>query len=661
VDALQEIRKLIAEINRHDHLYYTLARPEIADYDYDQLVKRLELLETENPQLVQPDSPTQRVSGVPTKDFPTVRHAVPMLSLANTYSEDELRDFDRRVKSLLEADEKFEYVTELKIDGVAISLHYRQGIFTQGVTRGDGISGDEITANLKTIRSLPLRVQHSGLPDVFEVRGEVYIPLEQFARINRQREEQGEMLFANPRNSAAGSLKMQDARLVAKRGLTLFCYQLFGGDSQKTHWQNLATLGEAGFPVNPNSTLCASIEEVLQFCAGWESKREDLPYEIDGVVIKVNNPEQQRRLASTAKSPRWAIAYKFKARRVETLLHAITWQVGRTGAVTPVAELEPVLLAGTTVSRATLHNPDEIERKDIRPGDTVLIEKGGDIIPKIIEVVTSKRASDSQPYRIPESCPSCWAVLTRGEQAALRCVNPHCPAQVQRRIEHFASRGAMDIEGLGEAVVELLLREKLIDGIAGLYRLKAADISELERMGTKSAEKLITAINNSKTQRPERLLFGLGIPLVGINAARLLVNAWAGIEELMTRSEEELVELDGIGELMAQSIVSYFKNPANRALIEELKGFGLTMQTERAAGGQKLAGKTFVITGTLPSMSREEAAELIRQQGGHVASSVSKKTDYLVAGEKAGSKLEKAVKLDIPVLDEAVLLEMCAS
>lgn len=663
MDAKNALARLREEIRRHDYLYYVLAQPELSDSEYDRLYKRLEQLEEENPQWITFDSPTQRVSGQPTKEFANVAHISPMLSLSNTYSEQELLEFDTRIKSLLMKNESYQYVSELKIDGVAVSLIYENGVLVRGVTRGDGTTGDNVTANIKTIRSIPLKMYGiAEIPTVLEVRGEVFMPKDVFRYVNRNRSENGEPLFANPRNSTAGSLKLQDARIVAQRGLNVFCYQLIDrSDRTKmaSHMENLTKLKSYGFPVNPAAKLCSSIQEVLAYCKQWEAKRQELAYDIDGVVIKLNDQDQQNRLGATTKSPRWAIAFKFKASQAQTRIQRISWQVGRTGAVTPVAELNPVKLAGTTVSRATLHNPDEIKRKDIREDDEVMIEKGGDIIPKVVRVLIEKRKSQSKAYKIPNICPVCKTILIRSqEEAALRCPNHDCPAQVKRRIEHFTSRGAMDIEGLGMAVVELLVKESLIRDFTDLYDLQAGQISSLDRMGKKSAENLIRAIENSKRQPLYRLIFALGIPFVGISAARVLAEKFADLDSLKKASFDMLESTEGIGTKMAESIHHYFKSKKNAVIIEKLRAAGLNFKSDIKVRDTNLAGYTFVLTGTLSSMSREQASQLILEKGGRISSSVSKNTDYIIAGEKAGSKLNKAQQLGISVLNEKDFIDM---
>jgi len=655
----QRISELRILINKYDYEYYVQAQPSVDDFTYDRLMKELELLEKESGQ-VDPDSPTQRVSGTPTKNFPTVAHLNPMLSLSNSYNESDIRDFDRKIRQTLKT-EQVEYTVELKIDGLAISLVYEAGRLLRAVTRGDGMKGDDVTTNVKTIRSIPLIIRDQpGLPEKFEIRGEIYMPLASFRRINSEREEQNEPLFANPRNAAAGTLKMQDARIVAHRQLRIFCYGFTSSDTPSgpaTHSENLYFIKKIGFPVNDEAQVCTDPEQVLSYLEKWAGKRSELPYEIDGVVIKVNSVQDQLRLGATAKSPRWAIAYKFKAEQAETQIREITWQVGRTGIVTPVAELEPVFLAGTTVSRATLHNPDEITRKDIRRSDFVFIEKGGDIIPKVVAVNSGKRSSESRPLEFPKQCPSCQAELARsGDEAALRCLNPGCPAQLLRRIGHFVSRDAFDISGLGPAIIETFYEAGLIKNLADIFRLQDQQIAEMEGFGEKSAEKLIAAIAQRKKQPLDRFIYSLGIPNIGLSAARDLAAGIGTLEAIMQLTATDFEALDGFGERMAESIVSFFTDQQNRALINELIDCGIEITGVEAASGSRFAGKTFVITGTLPTLSRQEATEFIISQGGKVSGAVSAKTDFLLAGENAGSKLAKAEQLGIPIIDEAGLL-----
>jgi DNA ligase (NAD+) len=661
-----EIEKLRMEINRHDYLYYVLAQPEITDQQYDMLMKKLEELEKKHPQFISADSPTQRVSGEPTKIFPVVRHRKAMMSLSNTYNEEEIRDFDRRVKTLLREEEPYEYICELKIDGLAISLLYENGILQRAATRGDGEQGDDVSKNVKTIRSIPLRLQTSKdfLKNI-EVRGEIYFHRDDLILLNKERIKNEEIPFANPRNAAAGSLKLQDPKLVARRPLKMYCYwiePLSENHPLKTHFDGLNMLKDLRFPVNPNYRLCKNISEVIDFWNEWEKKRDDVAFDIDGIVVKVNSLEQQNRLGNTAKSPRWAIAFKFKTEQTQTRLKDIIWQVGRTGVVTPVAVLEPVQLLGTTVSRATLHNAEELQRLDIRIGDYVLLEKGGDVIPKVIAVVLKKRLKDSKPYVPPTSCPVCRSPLIReAGEVALRCTNVSCPEQVARRIEHFASRRAMDIEGLGEKIVDLLLRNKLIKDYGDLFTLKQSDIADLEKMGDKSAENLIKAIDKSKGQSLGRVIFALGIPYVGEGAARLLAQNFPSLEALLQASEEQIDSIAGIGETTAHSVSTFLANPDNQAVINKLKNAGVNLQEiSRSTKKQPEAiqNKIFVFTGGLEKFSREQAAELVREKGGKVTNNVSPNTDYVVAGSDPGSKYQKALQLGIKILTEKEFIQL---
>lgn len=669
--AQQEIDRLTKTLNEHDYNYYVLAQPTVSDYQYDMLMKELETLEAQFPDLKHPDSPTSRVSGEPTKVFPVMRHQKPMLSLSNTYNEEEIRDFDRRVRSLLEPGEAFEYVCELKIDGVAMSLIYENGLLQHAVTRGDGEQGDVVTNNVKTIRSLPLKLATTdpALQNI-EIRGEVYYPKAEFAQLNESRIAAGEAPFANPRNSAAGTLKMQDSQIVAKRPLRIFCYYLDATTETplpvNTHFDALQALKELRFPMNPNARLCRNVDEVIAYWQSFESKKYNLPYEIDGVVVKVNSFEKHERLGATAKSPRWAIAFKFATEQAFTQLHDIQWQVGRTGAVTPVAHLEPVLLLGTTVSRASLHNIDEIQRLDVRIGDTVVVEKGGEIIPKIIRVDTNKRPDNIQPYPAPEKCPVCDTDLVRPEgEVALVCENIHCDAQVSGRIAHYAARKALDIEGLGEKVVELLLENDLIKDYGDLYYLEKDAVAGLERMGEKSAENLLSGIAASKSKPLARFIFGLGIRFVGEGAAKLLAKHFHSIDKMMTASGEEIEAIDGIGDKTAASVQDFFSRPENLAVIEKLRAAGMPfeeeVQEENGDVDERFAGKSFVFTGALTRFTRDEASEIVEARGGKAIKSVSKKTDYLVAGEKAGSKLKKAQDLGITIMTEDEFAEMISS
>jgi len=661
-----EIEKLRQEINRHDYLYYVLAQPEIEDTEYDRFMKRLESLEAQFPELITPDSPSQRVSGEPTKIFPVVRHRRPMMSLSNTYSETEIRDFDRRVRSLLEKNEKFEYICELKIDGLAISLIYENGLLVRAATRGDGEQGDDVTKNVKTIRSIPLRLETDrDYLKTLEVRGEVYFLRDDLIPLNEERLRNEEIPFANPRNAAAGSLKLQDARQTARRPLKMFCYWIepFAEIHPiKNHLTGLEVLKSLKFPVNPHYQLCQNVDEVIRFWHHWQQKRDSIPYDIDGVVTKVSQYQQQQRLGSTAKSPRWAIAFKFKTEQKETILNDIIWQVGRTGVVTPVAILQPVKLMGSTVSRATLHNVEELLRLDVRIGDTVLLEKGGDVIPKVLQVNLEKRPTDSQPYQPPSTCPVCHSPLVKeADEVALRCENVACPEQVSRRIEHFASRRAMDIEGLGDKIVDLLIEHKLIGDFGDLYQLRQEDIAVLDRMGEKSASNLISAIASSKQKPLEKVIFALGIPFVGEGAARLLARNFPSLHTLANATEEALASIDGIGEKTAQSILHFFENENNQTVIKKLEKAGVTL-TRAALSDEYLSkvfrDKTFVFTGSLEKFSRDEAADRVRQLGGQTSNSVSKNTDYVVAGSSAGSKYQKALDLGVKILTEKEFINL---
>ena len=618
-------------------------------------MRRLIELETEHPELVTPDSPSQRVGGIPLEGFQSVPHSQPMLSLGNTYSFDEIKDFDRRVKEILGFRTK--YTCELKIDGVAVALRYRNHVLELGITRGDGFIGDDITPNIRTIQEIPLRVPEEA-PSYFEVRGEIYMQVDDFLRMNAEREAKGEKKFANPRNSTAGSLKMLDTRQVAKRPLKAFLYDLRGVSEPAQQFERLRLMSLWGFPVNPTRCLCADLNEVWDFCGEWNEKRHTLHYEIDGVVLKVNDLQYWERLGTTAKNPRWAIAYKFPAQRAKTLLKGITLQVGRVGYITPVAELEPIYLAGSTIKRATLHNEDEITRKDIRVGDTVIIEKGGDVIPKVSTVDLEKRPADSQPFQMPEKCPACGAILLREEDEVVRrCPNVTCPPQKLGRIWHFASRAGMDIEGMGESTVQLLLDNDIIADYGDIYYITKNDLLPLERMAEKSAQNLLDGIAVSKQCSLEKLIYALGIKLVGAGAARILADDFLGIDELAKASYDDLEAIEGIGPGIAQSIVDFFANPSNRQVLEKLRKTGVRFsraEKGRAEGEMEnvFAGMTFVLTGTLTNFTREEASEIIRQRGGKVASSVSKNTSAVLAGENPGSKLAKARELRVRVMEE---------
>lgn len=656
--AEREISRLRKEINRHDYLYYVLADPEITDREYDALMRRLQELEADSPELVTPDSPSQRVGGQPLGSFEQVTHPVPMLSLGNSYNIEELRDFDRRVRELYGREP--EYVCELKIDGVAISLTYRNRSFVQGATRGDGHFGDDITANLRTIRSIPLSVSDLMVPD-FSVRGEVYFPRAEFEEMNARRVKAGLNAFMNPRNGAAGTLKMLNPGEVAKRPLRFFAYSLSGGGlNLKLQSRALDLLHQSRFPTNPNWEQCRNIGEVEAYLERWDTSRADLPYDTDGVVIKLNDIAGQAALGSTAKNPRWAMAYKFSTERAITRLLKITWQVGRTGAVTPVAELEPVLLLGTTVKRATLHNVEEIERLNIRIGDSVEIEKGGEIIPKVIRYIEQERPDDTVEIDVPANCPECKTPLVKDEQeVAIRCPNRECQAQLRGRISHFASRGAMDIEGLGSKTVEAIVEAGLAKDVGDLYSLTASQVEKLEGMAELSAENLLKGIEASKERSFDRLLYGLGIRHVGSGVARTIAEHFCDPDVLAQTAKERLEEIPEVGPIIAESIRRFFSSEENRQLIDKLKRAGVTGRIEsKSSIPQIFGGKTFVLTGTLTNFSRDEAAEIIRERGGKASSSVSRKTDYVVAGENPGSKYRKAKDLGVTILNEGEFAEM---
>ncbi|HMN17989.1 MAG: NAD-dependent DNA ligase LigA [Ignavibacteriota bacterium] len=661
---IEELRK---EILRHDYNYYVLAQPVISDEKYDLLVKELEKLESENPQLITEDSPTQRVGKDLTKEFKPVKHKIPMLSLSNTYDEQDLFDFDRRVRESLSEDDKPEYVVELKIDGASVSINYVNGKLKTAATRGDGSVGEEITNNVKTIRSVPLKIDTELINkyhlEDFEVRGEVFMKIEDFNLLNKEREAKGEKLFANPRNSTAGTLKLQDPKIVASRKLNVFLYSLINEDEVLvSQEQNLKLLKQLGFNVNDKFVVCKNIQDVLKVCEKFEQIRDTLDYEIDGAVVKVNSVKQQNILGNIAKSPRWAVAYKFKAKQAFTKLLGITWQVGRTGAITPVAELEPVQLAGSTISRATLHNFDEIQRKDIRVGDTVIIEKGGDVIPKIISVVVDERPKRSSPTIPPDKCPVCKSKLFKPEnEVALYCENTECLAQIKGRLIHFASRGAMDIEGLGDALIDLFTDKGFIKNFSDIYKLKdkRSELIQIERLGEKSIDNLLNAVEKSKSQPFPKVLFAIGIRYVGAGAAQKIADHFNSIDNLIKASEEEISSIYEIGPSISKSIKQFFADKKNIRLIEELKKAGLNFVSEkREIKKSYFTGKTFVLTGTLSGFSRDEAAARITALGGKVASAVSKNTDFVVAGEKAGSKLSKAESLGIKVIDESAFLDM---
>jgi DNA ligase (NAD+) len=659
-----ELRQLI---NHHNYLYYVEAKPEISDREFDKLLEELQQIEAKHPELVTPDSPTQRVGGEPIGGFVTVRHREPMLSIDNTYNEDELREFDRRVRKGLSG-EKVRYVVELKIDGVAISLTYEQGRFTVGATRGDGERGDDVTHNLKTIHGLPLRLRTEQPPALFEARGEVYMALAELARVNREREAQDLEPYANPRNLTAGTLKLLDPKQCAKRRLRLFSYALGAveGVSVKTHLESLELLRRFGFPVNPHIEAFDNIDEVIAYCGSWSEKRHELAYETDGMVIKLNDLDQRRRLGMTSKAPRWVVAYKFAAEQALTKLLKIEVQVGKTGTLTPVGHLEPVRLAGTTVSRASLHNADEIARKDIRVGDMVVVEKAGEIIPYVIRSEPAARTGAEKVFHFPSKCPVCGSAVERDEGGVYyRCTGATCPAQLKERLRFYAHRNSMDIEGLGEALCDQLVDAGLVKSLPDIYRLTEKQLLELERMGKKSAQNLLAGIEASKERGLTRVLTGLGIRHVGETVADLLAQEFHNVAALQSASAETLSSVKGIGPILARSIHEYFHSAAGRKIIEDLRAAGVKLsETPRArreaAGDLPLSGKTIVVTGSLSHYGRDEIERLIRELGGKPAGSVSKKTDFVVAGDKAGSKLDKAKELGVKVLTEEEFRQMIA-
>ncbi len=661
--AKKQVEELRTEIERHNRLYYIDATPEITDREYDQLLNSLEELEKAFPELASPFSPTQRVGGAPLENFESVQHAVPMMSLSNTYSKEELVEFDRRIRKLI-PEKPFGYILEPKIDGVAISLRYENGELMRAVTRGDGTTGDDVTSNVRTIQSIPLRLSDMMPPAVLEVRGEIYMDTAGFAKLNEQRQEAGQEPFANPRNACAGSLKLLDPREVAKRPLDAIFYATgqLDGVSFDTHEQMLESLKNYGLRITPNYWRNPSIEDVLNLLDTLESMRHEFPFEMDGGVIKVNERGLYEDLGYTAKSPRWAVAYKYEPEQAETTLHTISIQVGRTGVLTPVAELEPVQLAGTTVKRATLHNEDEIRRKDIKIGDTVVIEKAGEIIPAVVKVVTEKRTGTEIDFAMPESCPVCGNEVEKREgEVALRCINLQCPAQVKNWLTHFASRGAMDINGLGESLVEQLVDCGLVKNPAELYALQKVEVLGLERMGEKSADNLIQGLEESKKRPFEKVLFGLGIRHVGKGAANILASEFKDIDALMAANAEKLETIRDIGPIAGKSLVEYFQSDDARRVIDQLRAAGVNMEQAEAGGSTELEGLTFVLTGSLETMTRDEGGDKIRARGGKVSSSVSKKTSYLVAGESAGSKLTKAEELGVTILNEEQFIALLGS
>lgn len=681
---IEELRRLI---RHHEERYYVLADPEISDAEFDGLVRELEALEREHPELVTPDSPTQRVGGRPVEGFETAEHLEPMLSLDNAYSEEEVRAFDERVRRGLGTTGPVAYTAELKIDGLSIALTYEDGVLVRGVTRGDGVRGEDVTSNVRTIRSVPLRLR-DAIPGRLEVRGEIYLPRAAFERLNREREEAGEPVFANPRNAAAGTMRNLDPASVARRGLRAFVYQLVAPPGAwpadlRAHAGVLERLRAWGLPVEPHWRVCPSVDAVLAYCAEWAAARHGLDFDTDGVVIKVDDLASRQALGATAKFPRWALAFKFPAEQATTRLVRIELQVGRTGAVTPVAVLEPVRLAGSTIALATLHNEQEIARRDIREGDTVIVEKGGDVIPKVVKPVLALRPAESQPFRMPEACPVCGSRLQREpDEVIWRCENASCPARLRRSLQHFASRRAMDIEGLGEGIVDALVECGLVRDVADLYHLQAPVLEELvveprepaserarpRKLG-KVGHNLVAQIDRSRKAELWRLLHGLGIRHVGERGAQALARAYGTMDRLMAASVEELQQVPDVGPVMAASVRAFFDEPRNRRLVERLRDAGVSMgapEAEREGAGapaeaQPLAGLTFVLTGTLSTMTRDEARALIERRGGKVTGSVSRHTSYLVVGSDPGSKLDQARRLGVQTLDEAAFRALVGS
>ena len=661
---LAEAEKLRREIRHNEYLYYVLDAPEITDAEYDRMMVRLRELEARYPDSIPADSPTQRVGGRASSQFTEVRHLEPLLSLGNVFSAEELRAFDERVRSGLPAGSKVEYVMEPKIDGLACSLIYENGKLVRAATRGDGVVGENVTANVRTIRSIPLTLkvpEGEAVPELLDVRGEVYMPRQAFMRLNEQRAERGESEFANPRNAAAGSLRQLDPQVTASRSLSFFAYYLVGEGAQPKHSESLALLARYGFKVSENYKVVENIDEALKYIGDFNELRQGLSYDTDGAVIKVNDVYQQRILGATGKDPRWATAYKYPPEQAETTLEDIDWRVGRTGVLTPTAVLTPVKLSGSVISRATLHNEDFIRAKDIRIGDRVVINKAGEIIPEVLRVVAEKRTGDEKEVEIPSVCPECgWRVERQGEEAAIRCTNPHCPALGREGLIHFVSRDAMNIDGCGPSVINALLDAGLVRDAADLYSLRKEDLLKLERMGEKSADNLLTALAESKKNELDKLLFALGIRHVGAKVARILATEFGSMEKLQQAQPEELAQIRDIGDKIAESAVTWLNVPANIDLVERLAAAGLTMTFTPPASQEDnpFFGKTLVFTGTMPTLGRAEAKTMAQDVGAKVSGSVSKKTDYVIAGAEAGSKLEKAQQLGVTVIDEAEFLRL---
>jgi len=662
-DIEKQIERLRDEIREHDYLYYVFGQPKISDRQYDELFARLKALEEANPQFITPDSPTQRVSEQPIEGFANVRHAVPMLSIDNTYNADELKAFDERVRKQL-GSRDYDYVVELKIDGLAISLRYEDGILVTAATRGDGEVGDDVTANVRTIKAVPLiLLGRDTIPAVLEVRGEVYMPTSAFVELNKLRAEAGEPAFANPRNAAAGSLKLLDAKITAARNLSFFAYAT-GQVSEplaENHYQTLQRFKKLGLPVNPNIKKAGDINEVIDICLASSEKRLKLDYQIDGMVIKINRFEQRDVLGATGRAPRWCISYKFAAEQAETIVESIDVQVGKSGILTPVANLTPVQLSGTTVKRASLHNFDELNRLGVRSGDTVVVEKAGEIIPQVVEVKKELRPSGTKPFKVPKKCPNCGSAVAKDEDGVyIRCLNPNCQGQLKERLKYFAGRGQMDIENLGTALIEQLVEAGLVKNFADLYKLQKSDLIELERMAEKSAGNVIDAIEASKTRPLWRFVTALGIRHIGGQSAQILAEYFGSLDAIMNATQEELAQIDQIGPTMAESVYEYFRNPGNRSVIDQLLAAGLRPQQPKARPQQKgkLQGKTIVVTGTLENFTRQQIEQAIKQAGAKASSSVSKKTDFVLAGENPGSKLDKARKLGVEVINEKEFLEL---
>lgn len=661
---LAEAEKLRREIRHNEYLYYVLDAPEITDAEYDRMMVRLRELEARYPDSIPADSPTQRVGGRASSQFTEVRHLEPLLSLGNVFSAEELRAFDERVRSGLPAGSKVEYVMEPKIDGLACSLIYENGKLVRAATRGDGVVGENVTANVRTIRSIPLTLkvpEGEAVPELLDVRGEVYMPRQAFMRLNEQRAERGESEFANPRNAAAGSLRQLDPQVTASRSLSFFAYYLVGEGAQPKHSESLALLARYGFKVSENYKVVENIDEAIKYIGDFNELRQGLSYDTDGAVIKVNDVYQQRILGATGKDPRWATAYKYPPEQAETTLEDIDWRVGRTGVLTPTAVLTPVKLSGSVISRATLHNEDFIRAKDIRIGDRVIINKAGEIIPEVLRVVVEKRTGDEKEVEIPNVCPECgWRVERQGEEAAIRCTNPHCPALGREGLIHFVSRDAMNIDGCGPSVINALLDAGLVRDAADLYSLRKDDLLKLERMGEKSADNLLAALDESKKNELDKLLFALGIRHVGAKVARILATEFGSMEKLQQAQPEELAQIRDIGDKIAESAVTWLNVPANIDLVERLAAAGLTMTFTPPASQEDnpFFGKTLVFTGTMPTLGRAEAKTMAQDVGAKVSGSVSKKTDYVIAGVEAGSKLEKAQQLGVTVIDEAEFLRL---